>query len=70
MNENMIIWIKLKVQFLRLSTLIFPIEFKLMVALTNEIQKMLSFLRIFKFNLVMCLNSIREPNVPNLIKCT
>ena len=44
--------IKLRyVQFLRLGTLGFPIEFKHMVALTNEIQTMLSFSKIFKFNI-------------------
>ena len=32
------------------STLGFPIEFKHMVALTNETQIMLSFSRIFKLN--------------------
>ena len=36
--------------FLRLGTLGFPIEFKHMVALTNETQIMLSFPKIFKFN--------------------
>ena len=40
-------------QFLRLSTLDFSIEFKHMVAFTNEIQTMLFFPRIFKFNAVM-----------------
>ena len=37
-----------------------------MVTLTNETQTILSFPRIFKFNKVMCLNSIKEPNIPNL----
>ena len=37
--------------------------------LTNETQTMLSFSRIFKFNAVICLNSIKEPNVPNLRNC-
>ena len=37
-----------------------------MVALTNKTQTMLSFLRIFKFNAVICLNSIKEPNVPKI----
>ena len=32
------------------NTLGFPIKFKHMIALTNETQTMLSFLRIFKFN--------------------
>jgi hypothetical protein len=41
------------VQFLRLGTLGFPIEFKHIVAFTNEIQTMLFFPRIFKFNAVM-----------------
>ena len=41
---------KTLVQFLRLGILGSPIEFKHMVALTNEIQTMLSFSRIFKFN--------------------
>ena len=39
-------------QFLRLGTLGFPIEFKHMVAFTNEIQKMLFFPKIFKFNAI------------------
>ena len=37
-----------------------------MVVLTNETQTMLSFPKIFKFNTAICLNSIKEPNVPNL----
>jgi hypothetical protein len=37
-------------QFFRLNTLDSLIEFKHMVALTNETQIMLYFLRIFKFN--------------------
>jgi hypothetical protein len=37
-------------QFFKLGTLGSPIEFKHMVVLTNETQTMLSFLRIFKFN--------------------
>jgi hypothetical protein len=41
-----------------------------MIALTNETKIMLSFLRIFKFNTVICLNSIKEPNVLNLKNCT
>ena len=41
---------KTQVQFLKLSTLGSPIEFKHMVALTNETLTMLSFSRIFKFN--------------------
>ena len=41
---------KTYVQFLRLSTLGSSIEFKRMVILTNKIQIMLYFLRIFKFN--------------------
>ena len=41
---------KTQVQFLRLGTLGSSIEFKHMVVLTNEIQTMLYFLRIFKFN--------------------
>ena len=41
---------KTQVQFLRLGTLGSPIEFKHMIALTNETQIMLSFSRIFKFN--------------------
>ena len=32
----------------------------------NETQIMLSFPRIFKFNVVMYLYSIKEPNVPNI----
>ena len=39
-----------------------------MVALTNEIQTMLFFPRIFKFNTVMYLNSIKKPNVLHLPK--
>jgi hypothetical protein len=41
---------KTYVQFLKLGTLGSPIEFKHMVALTNETQTMLYFSRIFKFN--------------------
>ena len=41
---------KIQVQFLRLDTLGSSIEFKDMVALTNETQIMLCFPRIFKFN--------------------
>ena len=41
---------KTLVQFLRLRTLGFPIEFKHMVALTNETQTMLYFPRKFIFN--------------------
>ena len=37
-----------------------------MIALSNEKEIMLSFPRIIKFNAIMCLNSIREPNVPNI----
>jgi hypothetical protein len=44
---------KTYIQFLRLGTLGSIIEFKYMVALTNETQTMLSFPRIFKFNTVM-----------------
>jgi hypothetical protein len=43
----------------RLGTLSSPIEFKYMVVLTNETQIMLSFPRIFKFNAVICLNSMQ-----------
>ena len=46
-RENLIYLYK----FLRLDTLSFLIEFKYMVALTNEIQTMLYFSRIFKFNI-------------------
>ena len=53
-----------------LGTLDSLIEFKHMVVLTNEIQIMLSFSRILKFNAVMCLDSIMKPNVPNLRNCT
>jgi hypothetical protein len=42
---------KTYVQFLRLGTLSFPIELKHMVVLINETQIMLSFPRIFKFNI-------------------
>ena len=42
--------IKLRVQFLKLGTLDSPIEFKHMVALTNETQTILFFPRIFEFN--------------------
>ena len=41
---------KTYVQFLKLGTLGFPIEFKHMVVLINETQIMLFFPRIFKFN--------------------
>ena len=53
-----------------LDILDFPIEFKHMVALTNETQTMLSFPKIFKFNAVICLNSIKESNITNLKNCT
>jgi hypothetical protein len=43
--------IKFRYSFLRLGTLGSLIEFKHMVALTNETQIMLSFPRIFKFNI-------------------
>ncbi len=46
-------WIRMGktlVQFFRLSTLSFLIEFKHMVALINEIQTIYFFPRIFKFN--------------------
>jgi hypothetical protein len=52
-----------------LSTLYSLIELKHMVALTNQTQTMLSFPIIFKFNAVMGLNSIREPNISNLSNC-
>ena len=42
---------KTQVQFLRLGTLSSPIEFKHMVTLTDKTQAMLSFPRIFKFNI-------------------
>ena len=41
---------KTLVQFFRLGTLSFLIEFKYMVALINEIQTIFFFSRIFKFN--------------------
>jgi hypothetical protein len=41
---------KIYIQFFRLGTLGCSIELKYMVALTNETQTMLSFPRIFKFN--------------------
>ena len=58
---------KTQVQFFRLGTLGSPIEFKHMIALTNKIQTMLSFPRIFKFN-VFEFN--QEPNVLDLKNCT
>ena len=54
---------KTQVQFLKSSTLGSPIEFKDMVALTNETQTMLYFLRIFNFNIF---EFNQEPNVFNL----
>jgi hypothetical protein len=42
---------KTEVQFLRLGTLGSPIEFKHIVTLNNKTQTMLSFPRIFKFNI-------------------
>ncbi len=54
---------KTQVQFIRLSILGSPIEFKYMIALTNETQTMLSFPRIFKFN-IFELN--QKPNVLDL----
>ena len=41
-----------------------------MLALTNETQTILYFPIIFKFNAVMCINSIKKSNVPNLRNCT
>ena len=41
---------KTQVQFLRLGTLSSLIEFKHIIALTNETQTTLSFPKIFKFN--------------------
>ena len=51
-NNNLIfiLWVKLRYNFLKLGILCSPIKFKHMVALTNETQTMLSFPRIFKFN--------------------
>ena len=57
---------KTQLQFLRLGTLGFSIEFKHIVALINEIQKMLSFPKIFKFN-VFEFN--QKPNVFDLRNC-
>jgi hypothetical protein len=48
----------------------FSIEFKHIVALINKTQIILYFSKIFKFNAVICLNSIKEPNVPNLSNFT
>ena len=58
---------KTQVQFFRLGTLGSSIEFKHMDILTNETQIILSFLRIFKFN-VFEFN--QEPNVFDLSNCT
>ena len=58
---------KTQVQFLRLGTLGFPIEFKHIVALTNKTQTMLSFPRKFKFNIF---EFNQEPNVLDLRNCT
>ena len=41
---------KIQIQFFRLGTLGSLIEFKHIIALTNEAQITLSFPRIFKFN--------------------
>ena len=49
----------------RLGTLSFLIEFKHMIALINETQIILYFLKIFKFNTVICLNLIKKTNVSN-----
>ena len=54
---------KTQVQFFRSNTLGFLIEFKHMVALINETQIMLSFPRIFKFNIF---EFKQEPNVFDL----
>ena len=59
--------IKLRYSFLRLGTLGFLIEFKHMVALTNETQTMLFFPRIFKFNIF---EFNYELNVFDLRNCT
>ena len=57
---------KTQVQFLKLSILGFPIKFKHVVALTNEIQIILSFSRIFKFNIF---EFNQELNVLDLSNC-
>ena len=58
---------KTQVQFFRLGTLGSPIEFKHMVALTNETQTMLFFPRIFKLN-VFEFN--QEPSILDIKNCT
>ena len=58
---------KTQMQFLKSSILGSPIEFKYMVALTNETQIMLSFPIIFNFN-VFEFN--QEANVLDLRNCT
>ncbi len=58
---------KAQVKFLRLGTLGSLIEFKHMIALTNETQIMLSFPRIFKFN-VFEFN--QEHNILDISNCT
>ena len=53
LSIKVFLWISIKkgmVKFLRSSTLGSPIEFKHLVTLINETQTMLSFLKIFKFN--------------------
>ena len=54
---------KTQIQFLMLGTLGFSIEFKHMVALINKTKTILSFLRIFKFN-IFAFN--QEPNIFDL----
>ena len=51
--------------FLVMSTVYIgsPITFKHMIALTDEVQIVLSFPRTIQFNAAMYLNLIREPNV-------
>ena len=58
---------KTQIQFLKLDTLGYPIEFKRMVALINETQIMLFFPRILKFNVF---EFSQEPNVLDLRNCT
>ena len=50
LNPTLYLKSKTYVQFLKLGTLDSLIEFKHMVELTNETQTILSFPRIFKFN--------------------
>ena len=57
---------KTQLQFFRLDILGFLIEFKYIITLNLNILEKYNIICILLVNATMCLNSIREPNVPNL----